>query len=205
MAHKTLTMMIIAYNLLRTLMQQAAHEAEKPVHHMSFKGALDLATSSHETFRIVAHKPRKRRAYTNAFIALCATEILDIRPFRKEPRARKRRPGFFWGLSLRVPKQLRFVENFRRQTELRGERLAEIFLGFDRIPFCPGEPLPNPFTLAIDWHGCTSQLAAQIFKEATHVMVSYPLSRPRVFPEGDGNGAGIQSRCVGYGWAGGIA
>jgi hypothetical protein len=92
MAHKTLKMMIIAYNLMRVLMQRAAHKADKPVHHMSFKGTLDLVTSSHESFRVFAHKPRKRRAYAKAFIALCATRILDIRPFRKEPRARKRRP-----------------------------------------------------------------------------------------------------------------
>ena len=92
MAHKTLQMMIIAYNLMRTLMQQAAHEADEPVHHMSFKGTLDLVTSSHETFRIFAHKPRKRRAHYNALIELCATKTIDIRPFRQEPRVRKRRP-----------------------------------------------------------------------------------------------------------------
>ena len=35
MAHKTLTMMIIAYNLMRILMQQAAHEAGEQVNHMN--------------------------------------------------------------------------------------------------------------------------------------------------------------------------
>ena len=35
MAHKTLWMKIIAYNLMRILMQQSAHEAGEPVHHVS--------------------------------------------------------------------------------------------------------------------------------------------------------------------------
>ena len=92
MAHKTLQMMIIAYNLMRVPMQQAAHQAGELVAHMSFKGTLDLVTSSHESFRMFAHKPRKRRRHYHALIELCATKTLDIQPFRHEPRARKRRP-----------------------------------------------------------------------------------------------------------------
>lgn len=92
MAHRTLAMMFIAYNLMRSLMQQAAHEADRAVHHMSFKATLDLVTSSHETFRAFAHKPRKRRAHARKLIELCAVRTIDIRPGRREPRARKRRP-----------------------------------------------------------------------------------------------------------------
>ena len=90
--HKTLKMMIIAYNLMRITMQQAAHEADQPVHHMSFKSTLDLVTSSHEAFRVYAHKPRMRGKRYDAFIELCSTKLLEIQPFRHEPRARKRRP-----------------------------------------------------------------------------------------------------------------
>lgn len=92
MAHKTLTMMMIAYNLMRATMQEAAHEAGLPVYNMSFKSTLDLVSASHESFRAYAHKPRKRRAHYEALIELCATKTLAIQPFRHEPRARKRRP-----------------------------------------------------------------------------------------------------------------
>ncbi len=95
MAHKTLWMMLIAYNLMRTLMQQAATEADRPIWHMSLKGTLDLVTSSHESFRPLAGKPRLLQKRYQDLLEICATKILDIRPFRHEPRAVKRRPKPF--------------------------------------------------------------------------------------------------------------
>ena len=92
MAHKTLYVMMIAYNLLRYLMKKAAREAGKPSHHMSFKATLDLVCSSHESFRQVAATPRKERKKRNGFIIALATKVLNIRPYRQEPRAVKRRP-----------------------------------------------------------------------------------------------------------------
>ena len=41
-------------------MQRAAREAGEPVGSISFKEALDLTTSIHESFRACAGKPRKR-------------------------------------------------------------------------------------------------------------------------------------------------
>ena len=92
MAHKTLWMSLIAFNLIRCLMQRAAGEAEQPVWHMSFKGVLDLVCASHESFRAHAGKPRNRQEAMKRFIETCATKTIDIRPFRSEPRAVKRRP-----------------------------------------------------------------------------------------------------------------
>lgn len=92
MAHKTLWMMLIAYNLMRALMQKAAAEAERPVWHMSLKASLDLVTSSHESFRPLAGRPRLLHRRREQLIEICATKTLDIRPFRREPRAKKRRP-----------------------------------------------------------------------------------------------------------------
>lgn len=92
MAAKTLSMMIIAYNLLRLLMQRAATQAGKPVRQISFKATLDLITSSHESFRPHAHKPRKRLRHREEIYEILATKILPVRPFRNEPRATKRRP-----------------------------------------------------------------------------------------------------------------
>ncbi len=92
LAHKTLRMMIIAYNLLRTTMQEAAQEAGRKVNEMSVQGIRCVLTSSHETFRIVAGKPRLFEQLYRSMLKDCAEHVLDIRPFRREPRARKRRP-----------------------------------------------------------------------------------------------------------------
>ena len=59
MAYKTMLMMMIAYNLLRCLMQSAARDAEVPVHHLSFKGTLDLVTSYYGHFKSIVETCKK--------------------------------------------------------------------------------------------------------------------------------------------------
>ncbi|MFT5470071.1 MAG: hypothetical protein ACI8UO_005195 [Verrucomicrobiales bacterium] len=90
MAQKSLMMVMIAYNLLRTQMQRAAAEVDKPIHEMSFKGTLDLVVSSHPLFRDVKSES-KRAELRQKLIELCATKLIDVRPGRHEPRAVKRR------------------------------------------------------------------------------------------------------------------
>lgn len=92
MAHKTLWILMIAYNLLRILMAQAAFIANKPLRQMSFKAILDLVRSVHESFRPLAGRPRLRAAHRADIIDICATKTIDERPFRSEPRVVKRRP-----------------------------------------------------------------------------------------------------------------
>jgi len=92
MAHKTLRMMIIAYNLLRSVMQEAAEQVDRQVSALSMKGVLDALNSSHESFRSVATRPLKRADLYARLIKDCSGYLLDIRPFRREPRAMKRRP-----------------------------------------------------------------------------------------------------------------
>ena len=92
MARKTVLMMMIANNLIRTVMQQAATEAGRPVWQMSFKGILDLTLASHQSFRPLATSHRLAKERRQKFIEICATKVLNIRPYRHEPRAVKRRP-----------------------------------------------------------------------------------------------------------------
>ncbi len=92
MANKTLTMMLMAYNLMRHAMRRAAQSVGKPVNEMSLKGSVDLMTASANRFARLAGKPRKTRRARGELIELLATKIVDIRPFRSEPRAVKRRP-----------------------------------------------------------------------------------------------------------------
>jgi hypothetical protein len=95
MARKTLAMIRIAYNLMRVLMQRAAREAGEAVGSISFKEALDLTTSIHESFRDCAGKPRRRADELRFLTEMMATRLIDHRPFRREPRAVKRRPKPF--------------------------------------------------------------------------------------------------------------
>lgn len=92
MAHKTLWMSVIAFNLIRHLMRRAAAQGGQPVWHLSFKGVLDLAVASHESFRAHVARPRNLAAAMAHLLAICATKQIDIRPFRSEPRAIKKRP-----------------------------------------------------------------------------------------------------------------
>ena len=92
MARKTLKMMVIAYNLLRVTMQEAAQKAGKKVHEMSVRATQYSLTSSHETFRGVTGKPLLKKRLYDQLLDTCAEHQLEIRPFRQEPRAIKRRP-----------------------------------------------------------------------------------------------------------------
>ena len=92
MAHKTLLMMVIAYNLIRIVMQQAADRCGRPVAEMSFKGILDLVLTTRETFQQNNLHRRTRRNLRERLLEICVTKVLEIRPNRREPRAVKRRP-----------------------------------------------------------------------------------------------------------------
>ena len=116
MAHKTLLMMMISYNLLRNLMQKSAAHAAKPLVEMSFKGTLDVVNTSHPLFRGLGTQHRKRARLREEVIAICATKILDIRPFRQEPRAIKRRPKPFQYLTAprHVFREIHHKEQYRK-------------------------------------------------------------------------------------------
>lgn len=116
MAHKTLRMMIIAYNLLRLVMQEAASLAGRKVHEMSVQGTRFVLTSSHESFRAMAGRPRLFRQHYVEVLENCAQHVLDHRPFRQEPRAVKRRPRNYQLLT--APRQV-FREIPHRATAYR--------------------------------------------------------------------------------------
>lgn len=92
MAHRTLWMSLIAHALVRSVMQQAATTAETPIYEISFKGVLDTLNTSHESFRGLIATPRKLRKERSKVIEIAATKLINIRPFRSEPRVLKRRP-----------------------------------------------------------------------------------------------------------------
>lgn len=100
-AHKTLEMTIIAYNLIKATCQQAAHEGNEDIRMISFKGALDTLVAN--TSRFLSHQkhPHKIREIWRSIIEMVGEKLIDLRPFRQEPRAIKRRPKSFSYLTSR--------------------------------------------------------------------------------------------------------
>ena len=92
MVHKELLLHMIAYNLIRCLMQQAAICHQVDLSRISFKGTLDTLHHFADVIRAAAAKPRQRAQLYSEMLRLIALDQLPIRPLCSEPRAKKRRP-----------------------------------------------------------------------------------------------------------------
>ena len=90
MVHKELTMHLIAYNLVRLTMLEAAEAHATSVERISFKGT--LATLRGWAPLFLPAPRRTRDALWDALLRCLAADSLPLRPDRLEPRARKRRP-----------------------------------------------------------------------------------------------------------------
>lgn len=86
---KELAMYAICHNLIRGLMQQAAHEHATPIDRISFKGAVNQLSEWLWLFMNASQPHQKLIA--NFHAALVSSPLPD-RPNRVEPRVRKRRP-----------------------------------------------------------------------------------------------------------------
>ena len=95
MARKALAMAMIGCNLIKSVSQEAADLADESIRHISFKGALDEITSNSPNFRNRTAQPIKCKELYKDLLGLVADKLLDIRPFRYEPRAIKKRPKPF--------------------------------------------------------------------------------------------------------------
>jgi hypothetical protein len=101
---------LLAYNLIRLLMAQAAHEAGVHPRELSFKHTVQLWTGWN------AHRSAGPIRAGDLLFGLIAQVRVGQRPGRVEPRARKRRPKPYpW---LKVPRPAA-----RRQIRLRGHLL----------------------------------------------------------------------------------
>jgi hypothetical protein len=93
MVEKELAMHVIAYNLIRATMLQAAHAAQRELERISFKGTCN-ALRQWAPVLAIATLPQYRELHTAMLVAITRTP-LPHRPDRTEPRARKRRPKNF--------------------------------------------------------------------------------------------------------------
>lgn len=90
MIRKEIAVHLLAYNLVRTVMAQAACCAKVFPRQLSFKASLQVLNAFEESLRFCPHA---RLAIRHGIVlASIAQAILPIRPNRVEPRAIKRRP-----------------------------------------------------------------------------------------------------------------
>lgn len=95
MIHREIHMHWIAYNLVRTLMGEAALPGRLPVARISYKGTLDTLRHWLPVLHGVAPQPRRFSRLRRQMLEAIAGDPVPERPHRSEPRAVKRRPKKF--------------------------------------------------------------------------------------------------------------
>lgn len=96
MAQKALAMALLGFNLVKGITQEAAQQEGVDKDLISFKGVLDWVNSSQPLFKEMSKKAHKHylKRYEN-FLEIAASKLINIRPYRWEPRAIKKRPKPF--------------------------------------------------------------------------------------------------------------
>ena len=93
---KELAMHLLAYNLIRLLMWQAARQHGRDLHRLSFTGTLHRLRAAWSRLTLDRRTPdRHGQNLTGQLLAWIAADLVPNRPNRVEPRRRKRRPKEF--------------------------------------------------------------------------------------------------------------
>jgi Transposase DDE domain len=113
---RELRMHLLAHNLVRRLMLEAARLRRVPLGRVSFAGALAAARRFAEAL-LQSTTQRKRRELYEELLRVLATDLLPERPGRREPRAVKRRPKPYPLLNRHrhVFKEIRHQSRYRAQ------------------------------------------------------------------------------------------
>jgi hypothetical protein len=82
----------VSYNLVRSLMQEAAIRHQVDLTRISFKGSVDTLRHWSASLEAMRGMPRKQQALLEAMFKIIAQDLVPHRPDREEPRAKKRRP-----------------------------------------------------------------------------------------------------------------
>ena len=91
MVRKELLAFLVAHNLIRCLIAEAATTHQVPRDRISFKGTVDAARSFHKAMRLARSK-RQADQLRSRLLEIIARDLVPLRPGRYEPRAVKRRP-----------------------------------------------------------------------------------------------------------------
>ena len=92
MVEKEVMMHAVSYNLVRSLMQEAAIRHQVDLTRISFKGSVDTLRHWSASLEAMRGMPRKQQALLDAMFKIIAQDLVPHRPDREEPRAKKRRP-----------------------------------------------------------------------------------------------------------------
>jgi hypothetical protein len=95
MVRKELRMFIIAHNLIRALMQEAANLYRCDLTRLSFKATVDTLRQFSCAIHATKDTPRSRARIIDEMLLIIASEKVPLRENRSEPRALKRRPKPF--------------------------------------------------------------------------------------------------------------
>ena len=91
MVHKEIYVHLLSYNLIRTVMAQAAEQVQVSPRQLSFKGAVQLLNAFRDKFLSAPSAEQRQHLYRQMLQAI-ARHRIGQRPGRCEPRAVKRRP-----------------------------------------------------------------------------------------------------------------
>jgi hypothetical protein len=92
MVEKELLMHAIAYNMIRALILESAAEHQQELGRISFKGTVDLLRQWLPHAAACYDQPRKLARWHEELLEAIASVCNPLRPGRREPRAKKRRP-----------------------------------------------------------------------------------------------------------------
>lgn len=124
MTQKELCLRLIAHNLIRCTMAQAAIEHDVRLDRISFKGSLDALR--HFTHAMAQAKTRKkRRQLWSDLLRTLATDQVPARPGRREPRAVKRKKNRYPRL---VGPRRTFRDHLKRHDRRKIARLRKLGL-----------------------------------------------------------------------------
>lgn len=124
MAQKELFMRLIAHNLIRCTMAQAAAEHDVPLERISFKGSLDSVRQfAHAMAQ--ARSKKKREQLWEALLRTLAADLVPERRGRREPRAVKRKKNRYPRL---VGPRRKFRDHLKRADRRKTSRLRKLGL-----------------------------------------------------------------------------
>jgi hypothetical protein len=124
MAQKEVYTRLIAHNLVRCLMAQAAATRAVPLTSLSFKGCLD-ALRQFSQAQAQARSQKTRGQLWTRLLAILAADLLPQRPGRREPRAVKRKKNKYPRLTVAREK---FRDRPKRHVRRKNARLQKLGL-----------------------------------------------------------------------------
>jgi hypothetical protein len=124
MAQKEVHTRLIAHNLIRCTMAQAATEHRVALERISFKGSLDALRQFSQAMA-QARSRKKRRQLWAELLATLAADLVPERPGRREPRAVKRKKNKYPRLN--VPRH-KFRDRLKRNVRRKIARLRRLGL-----------------------------------------------------------------------------